>query len=109
MIGQCSRYPDAVSITTRYVYIPVLWLYPVWTVKTGGSGSGLVTRVDIILLELAQEPDHEKNVLLDAELESWKNILKKGKDIYIYIYIYIKVDFFQNWISGLNFMINYQF
>ncbi len=38
--------------------------------KPAVQGQVLVTQVDIILLELAQESDHEQNVLLDAELES---------------------------------------
>jgi hypothetical protein len=46
--------------------------------KPAVQGQVLVTQVDVILLELAQESDHEQNILLDAELESWKNILKTG-------------------------------
>jgi hypothetical protein len=61
------------------------------------------TCVDINLLDLAQESDHGKNVSAKFKIEIVKKInLKTGKDIYVK-----KVDFFQNLISRLNFIINY--
>ncbi len=60
--------------------------YLVWREKIDKiEGQVLVTRirVDINLLEPAQELDHGKNVLLDPELESWKNIFENRVRIYM--------------------------
>jgi hypothetical protein len=89
--------------------IPVLGGYPARRVITGGSGSGSCNP-DPSWRQLVRNSHKnrmvgKKKVLLDPEPEPelWKNIFENM----VRIYICTKVDFFQKFISRLNFMINY--
>jgi hypothetical protein len=93
MIGQCSRYPGAASITTRYVYIPVLWVYPVWTAKTSGSGSGSCNSSWHHLVRTGTRTRPSTKCFARCRIGIIKKYFKKRVSIYIYVK---KSTFFKN-------------